>query len=93
MDKDDVVRVITKVLTELQELSGQKPSAISGNTCPIGDLDAFDSLNGVEATIELSDRLGFELPGVNAFANEEGTKALTVLEVAANICNVAPGKE
>jgi hypothetical protein len=50
-------------------------------------------LNGVEATVELSDRLGIDLPGVNAFVTEKGTKALTVSEVADAICRLTADKE
>ena len=91
MEKANVVKVITEVLTDLQSISGRKPVPISGKTCPIGDLDEFDSLNGVEATVELSDRLGIDLPGVNEFVNEQGTKALTVSEIANHICKLAAG--
>lgn len=93
MDKAKVVNVITEVLTELQSISGRKLVPISGTTCPIGDLDGFDSLNGVEATVELSDRLGIDLPSVNGFVNEQGTKALTVSEIADRICKLIAGKE
>lgn len=52
MDKAKVVKVITEVLSELQSISGRNPVPISEELCPIGDLDEFDSLNGVEATVE-----------------------------------------
>lgn len=93
MRKDEVVATIVDVLAEFQSMGGRPATQITGNTCPIGDLAEFDSLNGVEATVELSDRLGIDLPGVNAFANESGTKALTVSEVADTICTLAAEKE
>jgi acyl carrier protein len=74
MEKTKVIEVIADVLKEIQSMSGRTPVPISATTCPIGDLADFDSLNGVEATIELSDRLGIEIPGVNGFVNEQGTK-------------------
>ena len=93
MNKIEAVRIVTEVLTDIQAISGRNPTQISESTCPIGDLEQFDSLNGVEATVELSDRLGIDLPGINAFVNESGTKALTVSEIADGICNLTGGKE
>jgi len=93
MKKSESVRVVTEVLQEIQSVSGRPATQISEHTRPIGDLDEFDSLNGVEATVELSDRLGIELPGVNAFVNEKGTKALTVSEVADGICKTTADRE
>jgi acyl carrier protein len=82
MNHAEVVSVLLDVLTSIQQNSGRDIASISGNTCPIGDLDGFDSLNGVEATVELADRLGVEISGTSVFVNESGTKALTVTEVA-----------
>jgi acyl carrier protein len=89
MTKADVEKVIVDVLSHIQQLSGRGVAKITASTCPIGDLEQFDSLSGVEATVELSSRLGFELPGVNAFVNQQGTRALNVGEVADGICNSA----
>lgn len=93
MTMTEATKEVVDVLKTVQELSGRQVGEITGSTCPIGDLDQFDSLNGVEASVELSSRLGFELPGVNAFVNETGTKALTVNEIAEAICNVAEGTQ
>lgn len=82
MNHAEVVSVLLDVLTCIQQNSGRDIAAISGNNCPIGDLDGFDSLNGVEATVELADRLGIEISGTSVFVNESGTKALSVTEVA-----------
>ena len=82
MNHAEVVSVLLDVLTSIQQNSGRDIAAISGDTCPVGDLDGFDSLNGVEATVELADRLGIEISGTSVFVNESGTKALSVTEVA-----------
>lgn len=82
MNHAEVVSVLRDVLTSIQQKSGRDIDVISGETCPIGDLDGFDSLNGVEATVELADRLGIEISGASVFVNESGTKALSVTEVA-----------
>ncbi len=88
--KAQITEVVAEVLAEIQASSGREPVAITGQTCPIGDLPDFDSLNGVEATVELADRLGVEIPGVNVFVNEKGTKALRVSEITDNICSGLP---
>ena len=80
------------MLTEIQSISGSSSVGISQSTCPIGDLVDFDSLNGVEATVELSDRLGIDIPGVNAFVNENETKALLVSEIADGIASSPRGR-
>lgn len=89
MKKAEAVNVVIDVLKWVQEISGREVGEIVGSTCPIGDLAEFDSLSGVEASAVLSDRIGFELPGVNAFVNEQGTKALSVNQIADAICKVA----
>lgn len=92
MNKSKIIEVITQVLHDLQSASGRGGTQITQGTCPIGDLDQFDSLNGVEATSELSERLGFDLPGVNIFVSDDGTKARTVTETADCICEIAASK-
>jgi len=82
MNRAEIVSVLFDVLKSIQLDSGRESIPLYGSTCPIGDLDGFDSLNGVEATVELADRLGIEIAGATVFANEAGTKALSITEVA-----------
>ena len=89
MKKTEAVKSIIDALKVVQEISGREVGEIVGSTCPIGGLDGFDSLSGVEASVLLSNRIGFELPGVNAFVNEDGTKALSVNQIADALCKVA----
>ena len=93
MTKQEAVEVISEVLEYIQSISGRNAQQISERTYPIGGLEQFDSLNGVQATSELSSRLGIEIPSVCIFMNEEGTKALTVGEIADRICSLAIEKE
>lgn len=92
MNRDKIVKTVIEVLGELQKDSGRKGNAIYASTCPIGDLDQFDSLNGVEATVELSNKLDMELPGVSVFVNESGTRPLSVSEIADVVCKAASGE-
>lgn len=88
MEKAEAAKIIVETLNSIQLISGRTIGEITGSTCPIGDLDGFDSLCGVEASFMLSSQLGFELPGVNAFVNEQGTKALSVDQIADTLCNL-----
>lgn len=92
MNKSDVVRVVCEILAELQKISGREATQITGTTCPIGDLPDFDSLNGVEASVAIENRLGIQLAEVNIFVDQDGSRALTVLEIASNVCAAAGSK-
>ena len=92
MNKPDVIRAVCEVLAELQKISGREAVQITGTTCPIGDLPDFDSLTGVEASVAIESRLGVQLAEVNIFVNQSGSRALTVSEIATNICAGAGSK-
>lgn len=93
MNKAEAVELVTSVVADIQKLSGRDASIESPDVHPIGDLDQFDSLNGVEATTELSGRLSVDLPGVNIFVSDDGTQALTITEVAQRLCSLAESSE
>ena len=83
MEPEAVERVIIEVLVDIQASSGRANAPIDGETKPIGDLPGFDSLSGLEATVELAARLGCAIPDdVNLFVHERGTRALRVREIA-----------
>jgi acyl carrier protein len=89
MEKADIQKTICDVVRQIQIDSGRLNSALSSDSCPIGDLDGFDSLSGVEATVDLSEKLGIDLPGVSVFINESGSKVLTIAEIAAKIAKIS----
>ena len=92
MKKEEAVKNVIQVLDQLQKDSGRQAVRMSASTCPIGDLEQFDSLNGVEATVEIADKLNVELPGVSVFVDETGTRALSVSEIADVVCAAALGE-
>ena len=54
--------------------------------CPVRDMEGFDSLSGVEATVMLSESLGVDLPeDYNPFISNDGKRALSVSEIADNL--------
>ena len=53
------------------------------STRPVEDVEGFDSLNGVEAIVMLSESLGVDLPeDYNPFISSDGRRALSVGEIA-----------
>ncbi|MEM7537468.1 MAG: hypothetical protein AAF639_35185 [Chloroflexota bacterium] len=61
MTNNDIHNAVVKALTQVQELSGRAAIKIDGNTCPIGDLEGFDSLNAVETAGIISGYIGHEV--------------------------------
>lgn len=77
---------IEKVLRQVQAASGRECPNITDTTKPIGDLDDFDSLMAVEATVLLEQELGVTLADGTPFISSTGKKrALTVAEIVNRI--------
>ena len=90
MDREEAIAKVVEAVTLVQESSGRSMRHIGSNTRPVSDLDDFDSLNGVEATVILSESLGYDIPdNYNPFVSEDGRRALSVGEIADNICSLA----
>ena len=50
---------IVKAIAQIQENSGREvPEKITGRMKPIGDLEGFDSLNGLELSVALATEFG-----------------------------------
>lgn len=82
MTREEAAAVLLDVLREAQDLSGHAWTDIGMEAKPIGALEGFDSLNGVEATVMIEQRLGCTLDVESIFVSEDGRKALTVREIA-----------
>ena len=67
-------------------MCGDEPPEISNTTCPIRDLENFDSLKGVVATVLIGSRMGITIPPKgptsNIFITEDGKRARTINEIA-----------
>ena len=81
MDRDDIVRQVIEAVTHVQETSGRSVGEIGPDTRPLKDLQDFDSLCGVEATVLLSATVGRDLPD-SVFAPQEGSRVLSINEIA-----------
>ena len=83
MDKHSLIKVVIQTVSQVQELSGRPSARVGKSTCPIGGMEGFDSLCGVEATVILSESLGVDLPqDYNPFVSEDGKQALSIAEIA-----------
>ena len=83
MDKQELVTEVVRTVTHVQEVSGRSSAGIGTSTRPVGGLEGFDSLSGVEATVMLSESLGVDLPDeYNPFISSDGNRALSVGEIA-----------
>lgn len=75
LDKQAVRVALVAVLRQVQKTSGRPCPEITETTKPIGDLQGFDSLLAVEATVLLEQKLGCTLADI-PFLSESGTRAL-----------------
>ena len=83
MEKQDIATAVIKTVVQVQELSGRASDRIGALTRPLGDVEGFDSLSSLEATVMLSESLGVTLPdNYNPFISKDGNKALSVSEIA-----------
>lgn len=83
MDRQQIVAKVVQTVTQIQEVSGRSSAGIGASTRPVQDVEGFDSLCAVEATILLSESLGVALPDdYNPFISDDGERALSVGEMA-----------
>lgn len=59
--RDHVRTQLVATLADIQRNAGREVPAISDETVPFTDLAGFDSLNGVEAAVLFSERVGVEI--------------------------------
>ena len=86
MERHDIVAKVVQTVAQVQEMSGRSSADIGASTRPVGGVEGFDSLSGVEATVMLSESLGVDLPeDYNPFISNDGKRALSVGEIADNL--------
>jgi acyl carrier protein len=78
----DVKMLILAVLREVQELSGRTWTGLADGARPIGDLDGFDSLTAIEATVMLEEKLRCKLDLDSVFVSDDGKRALSLKEIS-----------
>ena len=94
MNKAEIAALVVAVLKEVQETSGREWTKLEGDAAPIGALDGFDSLSGMEATTLIEQKLK-DLTGLDSLGDESlfvtNDKALTLDEVCDKISAALPG--
>ena len=87
MEKHEVISKVVKAICTVQEASERNHYGITEDTYVYTGIDGFDSLNGVEATVILSESLGnTELPD-DLFLPEKGHRDISVGEIADRACD------
>lgn len=81
MRREEIGHILLSVLEEVQGMSGRPCVGLGLDTKPIGDLDGFDSLSGVETTVMIEQRLGCKLEVESLFVSEDGKQVLSVREI------------
>lgn len=95
MKKAEIAALVLSVLKEVQEISGREWTELHGYSSPIGALDGFDSLAGMEATALIEEKLraatGLDSVGDESlFAGENN--ALTLDQVCDKISTLLEDK-
>lgn len=94
MTRQQAEAAVINAISEIQEMSGRECPEITGETVPIGDVPGFDSLNGLETTILIDQRLGIETPDdARLFTNDTGQRAIPVSEIAQRIVDFVESRE
>ncbi len=90
MDETNVTEKLIEVLQEIQKNSGYECDGIVAETCPLMDLEGFDSQLWPVAIGMLEKNLGVKIPkNKNIYVSDDGTQRLTIKESAAVVCKVA----
>ena len=87
MEKTEVVRKVVEVIGNVQQESGRTPPDLTADTYVYTEIDGFDSLNGVEATVILCERLGNAELADDLFLPEKGHRDISVGEIADRVCD------
>ena len=90
MDRGEAVGKVIEAISNVQKRSGRKVDNIGPNTHPFRDVEDFDSHNGVEVALFLSESLDCDLPDT-VFTPAKGKRILTVNEIADNVLRYVSG--
>lgn len=86
MSLQQIRQTILDVLKDIQTLSGRPWTELPPTAKPLCDLQGFDSICSVEATVLVEERLGGrKLKPYSVFISEDGQRALSIDEAAEHI--------
>jgi len=91
METKEIESVIVAVLREVQTISGREWTDLGPESRPVGDLDGFDSLSGVEVTVAIEQRLECKFEK-SIFTSDDGTRALNLKQISDRVANIVGSK-
>jgi acyl carrier protein len=80
MTPAEAQELLIRVVQTIQRLSGREEVDVTADTRPVTQMPGFDSLNGVEATMDISEELEIEFEFNDIFVDER--KSLSIKEAA-----------
>ncbi|MDO8589244.1 MAG: acyl carrier protein [Armatimonadota bacterium] len=92
MQPREIESVIVAVLRDIQTTSGRQWTELNQESRPLGDLDGFDSLSGVEVTVAIEQKLGCKFDTDSIFTSEDGKHALNLKQIGERICKMLGSK-
>jgi len=91
MDQAYVKDKLIEVLEAIQCDSGYVLVAMVGSTCPLTDLEGFDSKIWPVAISQLAKSIGVSIPNrKNIFVSTNGRQRLTIDQIAVEVCKLVP---
>ena len=89
MTQNEIETLLITLILEIQKASGRPLADLNPDSCPLLDVPGFDSLNGVEVTVDILDKLKLDLEFNNVLVDKD--KPLTIKDAAARLvqCLVA----
>lgn len=89
--REELASDLTDAIKTCLTASGRTLVSIRGDQCPLTTIKGFDSLCGIEVTVDMQERLGIKLEdNIFVHTNGSGTKARTFDQVVDAL--VAAGK-
>lgn len=82
MNRREIESLVIATLKEVQQLSGRAWADLKTDSKPIGELDGFDSLTALEATVLLEHKVGCHTVGQESlFVSKDGKQALSLKQI------------
>lgn len=91
MDANVIESMVVAALKQAQKISGEAYVELGPADKPLGKLDGFDSLKGIEVTVMIEGELGCEVERDSLFV--WGDRAMTLAEVCAYLGEVTAANE
>lgn len=83
----EAVKLVIRIVLEIQEISGRETIRVNKRTVPIGGLPGFDSMSGVDLAAMVDAEINIGAVG-NLCASQDGKRALPVSEIADRILEI-----